>query len=94
LSVLARASGRTEMSSAVLRELQSSLEMVRAGVVPLESGVLPFAASADACSDHLQVTMVVREGRVEGLFEVLLRAECHHGTERVAHTLETQVWRP
>lgn len=94
LSVLATSTVRTEMHSAMLRELENAVEMMRAGVVPLNSGAVSFSDASKACPDHLSVNAVVSEGEIQGLFQVVLRAECRLGADRATKVLRTQVWNP
>jgi hypothetical protein len=94
LTVLSASTVRTEMNRAMLRELENTFEMMRAGVVVVETGPVAFATPARACPDHLRVNALVRETDVPALFEVVLRAECGRGAVQLSKTMRTQVWEP
>lgn len=93
LSAMAESTRRVQVHSEMLHELESVVEMMRAGVLPLQTGTASFAAASDVCRD-LQVTAVVGDDDVPGLFRVSLRAECQLGSDLVARSLTSQIWRP
>jgi prepilin-type N-terminal cleavage/methylation domain-containing protein len=93
LNSLVRSSARVQASTEMLRELEAASEMIRGGLLPLESGIALTAGSSDRFPD-LTVTAVVERGAVPGLYDVTLRARCtvaHHPATRL---LVTRVWRP
>lgn len=93
LSVLSEATSRVQVHSEMLHELESVVELMRVGVLPLKTGTASFAAASDTCSDLL-VTAVVGDSEVPGLFRISLRAECRVGPDLVTRSLKSQVWRP
>ena len=76
----------------MLREIEASIEMMRAGFVPLESGTLSSAGSNSHFPD-LRVNAVVEKQDAPGLYLVIVRAECSVRRNRVSRSLTTQMWR-
>ena len=60
----------------MLDELESTIELLRVGVLPLKTGTASFAAASDTCSDLL-VTVVVGDGRVLEHATVVVDASFH-----------------
>ena len=77
----------------MLRELEDASEMIRGGLLPLESGIALTAGSSDRFPD-LTVTAVVVRGEAPGLYDVTLRAQCTVAQHSATRVLVTRVWRP
>ncbi len=92
LNTLAASSARLRAQSEMLRELEGTLELVRSGFLPLASGTTVPAGSNPLYPD-LQVTVLVEEGAIPGLYVVVARAECSVARRPLVRTVTTQVWR-
>lgn len=91
LNTLASSSARLRAQTEMLRELETSMEMIRSRFLPLLSGVTVPAGSNESYPD-LVVTAVVEEREIPGLYRVMVRAECTVGRSRLTRTLTSQVW--
>ncbi len=93
LNSMVRSSTRVQAGSELLRELEAAAEMLRAGLVPLESGIVAASGPSDRFPD-LTVTALVERGEVQGLYDVTLSARCSVAHGEASRVLVTRVWRP
>ncbi|HSG38088.1 MAG TPA: type II secretion system protein [Thermoanaerobaculia bacterium] len=87
---------RTDAERQAFRAMESVLESVRAGLIPLENleiGVLETAVGAPAPKD-LKMLMTVAPTDPEGLYQVTLRTTYTALGVETEKTLQTMVWSP
>lgn len=93
LDTQARSAARVRAQQVLLRQIESTMEGVRAGVIPLSTRtVASFDPSLEVLD--LRTSMVVRTVGPPGLYQVEVTAT---GTVRgrpVSRSLTTRVWRP
>lgn len=93
LDALSRSQHRIAAGEKMAAELEAASEMMRAGVVPLQSGAV-FAAGLDDEYPDFEVTAVVADSDLPGLYDVTLKARCSVDRRTATATLQTLVWRP
>jgi prepilin-type N-terminal cleavage/methylation domain-containing protein len=93
LNTLAISSDHLRIHMGLLHEVETTIEMMRAGLVPLESGVIS-TSGGDSMAKDLVVTAIVEPRDIHGLYDVTIRAECHFRSRRISRTLVTAIWRP
>jgi prepilin-type N-terminal cleavage/methylation domain-containing protein len=87
-----RASERLAAQRVALRAAEAALEAVRAGTVPLASGVVVVPGSV-ARSSAVRVRLEVRDAGPRGLLEVRASATAPAPGRHVTQSLHTLVWR-
>jgi prepilin-type N-terminal cleavage/methylation domain-containing protein len=87
---------RTDAERQAFRALESTLEAVRAGAVPLKTSVLGgFATAVDKPAPaDLAVLMEVAPAGLPGLFEVTLQASYTVKQRKFQKSLKTMIWSP
>jgi len=93
LNTLILSSEHLRTQEALLAEIEAVSEMMRAGILPLQSGPLATGGSSGRTPD-LSLTAIVEAKKPEGLYQVSLRAECSFRHRRISRTLVTEIWRP
>lgn len=93
LNTLVISSDHLAVQAKLLGEIESAIEMMRVGILPLESGPLGLNANSSQ-TPGLSVTAIVEEENPKGLYRVYIRAECSFRQRRVSQSLTTEVWRP
>jgi len=78
----------------LLHEIEGSLEMMRAGHIPLETGSISLTGSSSARLPGLVVTVLVEPGQRSGLYRVTFRAECSFRRRRLSRSLISEIWSP
>ena len=92
LNTLIVSADRLALQTGLLHEVESASEMMRAGLIPLETGILQ--TTGGAAPEGLVLTAIVEPRDVPGLYSVTLRAECPFRGQRISRTLVTAIWRP
>jgi prepilin-type N-terminal cleavage/methylation domain-containing protein len=87
---------RTDAERQAFRALESTLEAVRAGAVPLQTSVLEGFATAvgNPAPADLEVLMQVDSTGLPGLFEVTLHARYTIEQRNYRKSLKTMIWSP
>lgn len=87
---------RTDAERQAFRAMESTLEAVRAGVVPLQTSRLDafITAVGTPAPKDLTVEMEVVPTKPDGLFEVSLSARYRVEQREYVKRLRTMVWRP
>jgi prepilin-type N-terminal cleavage/methylation domain-containing protein len=87
---------RTDAERQAFRALESTLEAVRAGAVPLKTSVLGgFATAVDKPAPaDLEVLMQVEKTSLPRLFEVTLSANYTVEQRKFQKSLKTMIWSP
>jgi len=93
LNTLLISSDHLRMQEGLLSELEAAGEMMRAGILPLQSGPLAVGGYSGN-TPGLSLTAIVEERQPRGLYQVSLRAECSFRHRRISRTLVTEIWRP
>jgi prepilin-type N-terminal cleavage/methylation domain-containing protein len=87
---------RMDRERQAFRAMESTIESVRAGVIPLQSadlGAYSTAVGTPARKD-LAICMQVDPTPLPGLFQVTLRARYTTDNHKVQKELQTMVWSP
>ena len=92
LNALIVSADQLRIQTGLLHEVESAVEMMRADLIPLESGVLE--TSGLSAPEGLTVTAIVEPQSIPGLYAVTVRAECLLRGRRVSRMLQTAIWRP
>jgi hypothetical protein len=89
-------SERLAAGDEALRAIEASLETLRAGALPLHSGVLqsPAAYPGSAAPEELLLMLDVKTVEPDGLFEVTIEARFRVGRGMHRRRVRTLVWRP
>lgn len=79
-----------------LRAVEATIETIRAGALPLESGfLLPAVAyPASVQTEHLLLDLDVQPREVDGLYEITVEARYRVGGNIHRRRVTTLVWRP
>ncbi|HKI06616.1 MAG TPA: type II secretion system protein [Thermoanaerobaculia bacterium] len=87
---------RTDAERQAFRAMESTLEAVRAGAVPLTTAKLGrFMTAVDSpAPKDLEIAMTVERAGVPGLFEVTLSARYTVERRKFDKRLKTMVWSP
>jgi len=87
---------RTDAERQAFRALESTLEAVRAGAVPLKTSVLEGFATAvgNPAPADLAVLMMVDSTGLPGLYEVTLYARYTVERRKFQKSLKTMIWSP
>jgi hypothetical protein len=87
---------RTDAERQAFRALESTLEAVRAGAVPLQTSVLEGFATAvgNPAPADLVVLMQVDSTGLPGLYEVTLYARYTVERRKFQKSLKTMIWSP
>ena len=93
LGVVTTATQRVRTGTVMLGELETVTEMMRAGVLPVETGAVSLSSPNADCPE-LRINAVVTETETPDLFLIVLRAECVHNFQIDTKTLTTQIWNP
>ena len=93
LNTLILSSEHLRTQEALLAEIEAVSEMMRAGILPLQSGPLATGGSSGR-TPALSLTAIGEAKKPEGLYQVSLRAECSFRHRRISRTLVTEIWRP
>lgn len=83
---------RLDAERQAYRALEATLEAVRAGGLPLESGVVPAYTPPGSPARRLTVRMTVTPEPQPGLSRVVLEAEYSVLNQRVRRKIESMVW--
>lgn len=94
LNTLIISADHLQTQEQLLSEIESAVEMMRAGILPLKSG--PLVTGGDPkLTPGLSVTVIVEEDQnLNGLYRVSFRAECSFRRRRISQSLLTEIWRP
>lgn len=86
---------RVDAERQAYRALESSLESVRAGVIPLESMELDgfVTAAGRPAPKDLKLAMTVELQDLPGLYRVTLVARYSVGRQKLEKRVETMIWR-
>lgn len=86
---------RVDAERQAYRAMESTLESVRAGVIPLESLELDgfVTAAGRPAPQDLKLSMTVRLQDLPGLYKVTLVATYSVGRQKLEKRVETMVWR-
>lgn len=87
---------RTDAERQAFRAMESVMESVRAGLIPVENlelGALETAVGAPASKD-MKMLMLVEPTDVKGLYHVTLRTTYTTLGVKTEKTLQTMVWSP
>lgn len=87
---------RLRAGDEALRAVEATIETIRAGALPLESGFLrpTVAYPAPVRTEHLVLDLEVRPREVDGLYEITVEARYQVGREILRRRVTTLVWRP
>jgi prepilin-type N-terminal cleavage/methylation domain-containing protein len=87
---------RTDAQRQAFRAMESTLEAVRAGAIPLQTSRLDAFVTAvgTPAPKELSIEMQVAPTEVPGLFEVTLSASYRVERQRLVKRLQTMVWSP
>jgi prepilin-type N-terminal cleavage/methylation domain-containing protein len=79
-----------------MRAIEASLESIRAGALPLESGELlpPAAYPPDPTSQDLRLSLSVQSTTIPDLFEINIDAQYIVRQRLRTRTVQSMVWRP
>jgi prepilin-type N-terminal cleavage/methylation domain-containing protein len=91
-----QASARLDAGSEALRALESSLETLRSGAIPLESGMLQpvLAYPPPTAAEDLLVDLDVETTEIENLFIVTLEARYRVGRAIHRRQVQSMIWSP
>jgi len=92
LNTLVISADHLQVQEELLGEMESAVEMMRVGILPLRSGPLSIAGNS-SLTPGLSLTAIVEEERM-GLYRVNIRAECSFRRRRISQSLLTEIWRP
>jgi hypothetical protein len=84
-----RASQRLQAQQMMLRQLEATVESVRAEALPLQSG----SVIGDQCQISIEVVPWSHDAGQGGLFEVTVTATTTVRGELVSQSLHTMIWR-
>jgi prepilin-type N-terminal cleavage/methylation domain-containing protein len=86
---------RVDAERQAYRALESTLESVRAGVIPLESVTLDgfVTAAGRPAPKDLKLAMTVELEDLPGLYRVILVARYSVGRQKLEKRVETMIWR-
>jgi prepilin-type N-terminal cleavage/methylation domain-containing protein len=86
---------RVDAERQAYRALESTLESVRAGVIPLESVTLDgfVTAAGRPAPKDLKLAMTVELEDLPGLYRVILVASYSVGRQKLEKRVETMIWR-
>lgn len=86
---------RVDAERQAYRALESTLESVRAGVIPLQSLELDgfVTAAGRPAPKDLKLSMTVQPQDLPGLYKVTLVATYSIGRQKLEKRVETMVWR-
>jgi type II secretion system protein I len=87
---------RMDSERQAFRALESTLEAVRAGAIPLQTSRLDgfVTAVGTPAPKDLSIDMVVEPAGLPGLFDVTLSAHYRVSQQKVVKRLRTLVWSP
>jgi len=87
---------RLRASDEALRAIEATIETIRAGALPLESGFLQpaIAYPAPVQAEHLLLDLDVQPQEVDGLYEITVEARYQVGRRMHRRSVTTLVWRP
>lgn len=87
---------RLRAGDEALRAIEASIETIRAGALPLESGFLQpaIAYPAPVHAEHLLLDLNVQPQEVEGLYGITVEARYQVGRKMHRRRVTTLVWRP
>ena len=87
---------RADSERQAFRALESTLEAVRAGAIPLQTSQLDAFVTAvgTPAPKDLSIEMLVEPAGLPGLFEVTLSARYRVAQQRFVKRLRTMVWSP
>ena len=89
------AARRLEARSDLVRAVETVLESVRGGTLPMVSGDVDLTDEFQPLSSiRVRTTVVVTAKNPQGLFSVQVEARAMVRSEDMAVTIATQVWRP
>lgn len=91
-----RAMQRLDAGEEALRALEASLETIRAGAIPLQSGMLQpvIAYPSPTVATDLLVDLEVEATETPGLYEVHLEARYRVGRSIHRRHVQSMVWSP
>jgi prepilin-type N-terminal cleavage/methylation domain-containing protein len=87
---------RMDDEQQAFRAMESTLESVRGGVIPLETACLGTYSTAvgTLASKNLKIFMRVDPTDLPGLFQVTLQARYTEDKKKIRKELQTMVWSP
>jgi len=94
LNTLIVSADHLEAHIALLHEIEGSLELMRAGLISLESGSISLTGDSSSGIQDLRLTVLVEEEDVPGLFLVTIRAECSFKKRILSRSLVSEIWKP
>jgi len=94
LNILVVSADHLEAHIALLHEVEGSLELMRAGLIPLESGSISMKGNSSEGLQGLRLTVLVEREDTPGLFLVTIRAECSFRRRILSRSIVSEIWRP
>jgi len=94
LNTLAIAADHLRTQIGLMHEVEGSLELMRAGHIPLETGIINMTGNSMATLRDLRVTVLVEPEKTPGLYLVTIRAECSFRRRRLSRRLISEIWSP
>ena len=89
------AARRLEARSDLVRAVETVLESVRGGTLPMESGEVDLTEEFQPLSSiRVRTNVAVTSKNPQGLFSVRVEARAMVRSEDMVVTITTQVWRP
>ena len=89
------AARRLEARSDLVRAVETVLESVRGGTLPMESGEVDLAEEFQPLSSiRVRTNVAVTSKKPQGLFSVRVEARAMVRSEDMVVSITTQVWRP
>ncbi|MCP4897053.1 MAG: type II secretion system protein [bacterium] len=86
---------RLQTHTELLRYCEATLEAVRSGAVPLQSGTTTLGpVSIGTSTTDLRVSLKAEETATLSLFEVTVQVSCKVRNQPMWYSLTTLVWRP